>query len=308
MALEGYGHLFCVVSLPMVKTYRQLSFLPVTPRPFVKWAGGKGQLLPELMARVPKRFNCYVEPFVGGGALFFHLQPEQAVLSDSNPELINLYVVIRDQVEELIEDLGQHVYDREYYYRLRQVDRTPEYDGWSAVEQASRLIYLNKTCYNGLYRVNSKGEFNVPFGRYKNPTILDENTLRACHEALQGVDIECRDFREVWMDLGKGDFVYFDPPYVPVSATAKFDEYTQEAEAEAGAGAGGGGEELKATFIRIGVGTYFWTVQAILRHSWSWFCCSVKSFKTMRKSPTGAPSVGTLTVLQGLIHRQLDTA
>jgi DNA adenine methylase len=228
MALEGYGRLFCVVSLPMVKIYRQLSFLPVSPRPFVKWAGGKGQLLPELMARVPKRFNRYFEPFVGGGALFFHLQPEQAVLSDSNPELINLYLVIRDQVEELIEALVGHVYEKEYYYRLRDVERTPEYAEWSAVERASRFIYLNKTCYNGLYRVNSKGEFNVPFGRYKNPTILDEDTLRACHEALQGVDIECRDFREVWMDLGKGDFVYFDPPYVPVSATAKFDEYTQE--------------------------------------------------------------------------------
>lgn len=212
----------------MARIFRQLSLLPVSPRPFVKWAGGKGQLLSELVARVPQPFNRYFEPFVGGGALFFNLSPKQAVLSDSNPDLINLYVVIRDQVDELIEDLGQHVYDREYYYRLRQVDRTLEYGQWTAVKRASRFIYLNKTCYNGLYRVNSRGEFNVPFGRYKNPTILDVDNLRACHEALQGVTIECRDFREACRELGEGDFVYFDPPYMPVSATASFTGYTRE--------------------------------------------------------------------------------
>ncbi|RZM77802.1 DNA adenine methylase [Leptolyngbya iicbica] len=212
----------------MARNFRQLSLLPVSPRPFVKWAGGKGQLLPELVARVPQQFNRYFEPFLGGAALFFHLQPQQAVLSDSNPDLINLYRVIRDQVEELIEDLGRHVYDREYYYRLRQVDRTPEYGQWTVVQRASRFIYLNKTCYNGLYRVNSRGEFNVPFGRYKNPTILDEENLRACHAALQGVTVKCRDFRETCRQLGEGDFVYFDPPYMPVSTTASFTGYTRE--------------------------------------------------------------------------------
>lgn len=217
----------------MARIFRQLSLLPVSPRPFVKWAGGKGQLLPELVARVPQPFNRYFEPFVGGGALFFNLSPKQAVLSDSNPDLINLYLVIRDQVDELIEDLGQHVYEREYYYRLRQVDRTLEYERWTAVERASRFIYLNKTCFNGLYRVNSRGEFNVPFGRYQNPTILDVENLRACHVALQGVAIECRDFRQACRELGAGNFVYFDPPYMPMSATASFTGYTREGFGEA---------------------------------------------------------------------------
>lgn len=200
----------------------------VPPRPFIKWVGGKTQLLPELTRRIPSQIDRYYEPFLGGGALFFHLQPEKAVLTDINPDLISLYQVIRDSVEDLIEDMGQHVHNKDYYYYVRGVDRTPDYATWTEVQRASRLIYLNKTCYNGLYRVNSKGQFNVPFGRYRNPTILNADNLRACHRALQGTAIATRDFRAVGEKAQLGDFVYFDPPYAPLSATANFTGYTKD--------------------------------------------------------------------------------
>lgn len=196
--------------------------------PFIKWAGGKGRLLDDLTSRLPDSFRRYFEPFVGGGALFFRLQPKHATLSDTNAELINCYTVIRDQVDELVASLGQHRYEREYYYALRNIDRAPEYVTWTPVERASRLIYLNKSCYNGLYRVNSHGHFNVPFGRYDNPTIVDEENLRACSDALQGIELVVESFTEVLNRADKGDFVYFDPPYVPLSQTASFTSYTQE--------------------------------------------------------------------------------
>ncbi len=198
------------------------------PRPFIKWVGGKTQLLPELVKRVPKTMDRYYEPFLGGGALFFRLQPEQAILTDINSDLVSLYRVIRDSVEALIEDMDQHVYDKDYFYRLRSVDRTSAYKTWTDVQRASRLIYLNKTCYNGLYRVNSKGQFNVPFGRYTNPTILNADNLRACSRALQGTAIALTDFRAVSDAAQPGDFVYFDPPYAPLSATANFTGYTKD--------------------------------------------------------------------------------
>lgn len=198
------------------------------PRPFIKWVGGKTQLLPELVKRVPKTMDRYYEPFLGGGALFFRLQPEQAILTDINSDLVSLYRVIRDSVEALIEDMDQHVYDKDYFYRLRSVDRTSAYKTWTDVQRASRLIYLNKTCYNGLYRVNSKGQFNVPFGRYTNPTILNADNLRACSRALQGTAIALTDFRAVSDAARPGDFVYFDPPYAPLSATANFTGYTKD--------------------------------------------------------------------------------
>ena len=198
------------------------------PRPFVKWVGGKTQLLSELMRRVPPDFQRYYEPFMGGGALFFHLRPPQACLSDINPDLVNLYTVVRDRVEELILDLKQHVYTPDYYYEIRNIDRTSAYTEWTDVQRASRFIYLNKTCYNGLYRVNASGQFNVPLGRYQNPTILDVPNLRACHIALQGTAIAVADFRRIQQRIRPCDFVYFDPPYAPLSATANFTSYTKD--------------------------------------------------------------------------------
>lgn len=180
------------------------------------------------MARLPQKIAQYYEPFIGGGALFFHLQPGKATLTDINPDLVNLYTVVRDNVEELIEDLSQHIYDKDYYYQVRNADRTPEYRHWTDVQRASRLIFLNKTCYNGLYRVNSRGEFNVPFGRYTAPTILNTENLRACHAALKGITIAVADFRAIEKKIRPNDFVYFDPPYAPLSATAKFTSYTKD--------------------------------------------------------------------------------
>jgi DNA adenine methylase len=212
----------------MLEAAKKLLMVPALPRPFVKWVGGKKQLLPELVRRIPSNVRRYYEPFIGGGALFFSLQPQNAYLSDINPDLINLYTVIRDKIDELIADLDQHKYEKPYYYRIRGIDRTTEYRLWTDVQRASRFIYLNKSCYNGLYRVNSKGEFNVPFGRYTDPTILDESNLRACHVALQGASIKVADFRAIRKTIRSSDFVYFDPPYIPLSTTANFTGYTKD--------------------------------------------------------------------------------
>jgi DNA adenine methylase len=197
-------------------------------RPFLKWAGGKSQLLPELVKRLPQGYKRYFEPFAGGAALFFHLQPESGYLVDVNPDLTNTYQVIRDQVEGLIEDLKQHIYDKDYFYSVRDVDRTDAYQCWSDVQKASRLIYLNKTCYNGLYRVNAKGEFNTPFGSYTHPTILDADNLRNCSRALQNAEILTGSFLAIAPHISAADFVYFDPPYAPLSDTARFTSYSQK--------------------------------------------------------------------------------
>ncbi len=197
-------------------------------KPFLKWAGGKTQLLPELMARIPRNYNHYFEPFIGGGAMFFALQPPQATLSDINPDLINLYQVVRDSVEALIEDLSTHIYQKEYFYQLRNRDRSPDFKHWTAIQKASRLIYLNKTCFNGLYRVNSKGQFNVPFGRYTNPKICHADNLRACSQALQNVTLKVSHFEDIANKADAGDFVYFDPPYVPINETSSFIGYAKE--------------------------------------------------------------------------------
>lgn len=196
--------------------------------PIVKWVGGKRQLMFELLKNMPKSYNRYFEPFIGGGALFFELQPDNAYISDMNEELINLYQVVRDEVDELICDLQKHDISKEYFMEIRNVDRTEEYQNWSDVQKASRFIYLNRTCFNGMYRVNSKGEFNVPFGHYKNPRILDENNLVNCSNLLQGIEIKHADFSEILKKVKKGDFVYFDPPYVPLSETSSFTSYTKE--------------------------------------------------------------------------------
>lgn len=196
--------------------------------PLLKWAGGKRQLLPEIAKHIPKQFSTYYEPFLGGGAVLFDLQPKKAVVNDVNEELINVYLVIRDNVEELIESLKKHKNEKEYFYKIRELDRDKEkYNQLSCIEKASRIIFLNKTCYNGLFRVNSQGQFNVPFGRYKNPDIVNETTLRAVSNYLNKAKItfKCTDFEEAVKGIRKGAFIYFDPPYDPVSDTSSFTGY-----------------------------------------------------------------------------------
>ncbi len=201
------------------------------PKPFVKWVGGKRQLLKQfrdLGLYPPENFdpitNTYFEPFVGGGAVFFDLLPETAYLSDLNNELVATYNVIKNDVENLIKSLKKHKLDKEYFLKVRAQD--PE--KLSDLNIASRFIYLNRTCFNGMYRVNSKGWFNVPFGKYTNPLICDENNLRKASKALKNVEIKKQDYKEVLKKARKGDFVYFDPPYYPVSKTASFTSYTSE--------------------------------------------------------------------------------
>ncbi len=198
---------------------------PGTARPFLKWAGGKRQLLPEILARFPAACDTYFEPFVGSGAVFFALHPRgafrRAVLSDRNRDLIDAYAGVRDRVEEVIAALGSLRSDRKTFYRMREQD-PGELD---PAPRAARLIYLNRTCYNGLYRVNRAGRFNVPFGRYTYPRILDAENLREASLALRRAELRCADFEEVVAEARPGDAIYFDPPYVPVSATARFTAY-----------------------------------------------------------------------------------
>lgn len=194
-------------------------------RPFLKWAGGKSQLVPQLIERMPDRYSNYFEPFVGSGALFFALRPHGAMLSDINRELINVYKVVRDQLDGLLKNLTRHRYNSRYFYELRGADRKTDFWTWSDIERAGRTVFLNKTCFNGLFRVNSRGEFNVPFGDYKNPTIADEENLRHCSMALRGAELEVQPFDRVREFSRAGDFVYFDPPYLPLTPTANFTAY-----------------------------------------------------------------------------------
>jgi DNA adenine methylase len=191
--------------------------------PFLKWAGGKQRLLSQYQPFLPARaeVRAYFEPFIGSAALFFYWQPEQAILSDRNEKLIELYCLMRDDVAGVIEALRPHRNEADYYYHVRAQDPAQ----LSAVQRAARLIYLNKTCYNGLYRENARGDFNVPFGRYKNPTICDESRLRAASQALQAVELVAADFEEVVAKAQPGDFIYFDPPYAPLNATSSFTSY-----------------------------------------------------------------------------------
>ena len=193
-----------------------------TGRPFLKWAGGKRQLLNELMQAAPRDASTYFEPFVGGGALFFKLQPKRAVLADVNERLIRTYRGVRNNVEEVIRQLKGFKYTSDFYYSFREKD----IDAGTDADVAAWLIYLNKTGFNGLYRVNRDNRFNVPLGRYVNPTICDEDTLRACSAALTKAELLVDDFAIVVKEAGRGDFVYFDPPYVPLSATSSFTSYT----------------------------------------------------------------------------------
>ncbi len=202
----------------------------VLPRPFLKWVGGKGQLISQYAPFLPATFSTYYEPFLGGGAIFFHLLPRQAVLTDINPELVNVYCTVRDKVEAIIQHLEIHqlCHSQAYYYDLRA---NP---GKTSIEKAARLIYLNKTCYNGLYRENSKGQFNVPMGRYKAPKICHPELLRSVSRVLKQTQIEVKPFDAVLnMAQTNQDFVYFDPPYHPISLTSRFTEYNRYAFNEA---------------------------------------------------------------------------
>ena len=212
----------------MAQEYQQIA---VEPKPFVKWAGGKRQLLAELEKNFPKQFGTYFEPFLGGGAVLFDLLAKKpnikCSVSDLNSDLVLAYVTIRDKLGRLIESLENHSknYHKDstnYYYEVRKQE--PK----SQIEKVSRLLFLNKTCFNGLYRVNSKGKFNVPLGRYTNPNIVNRENLITASKFLQSekIKISCRDFESILKDAKKGDFVYFDPPYQPVSDTANFTSYT----------------------------------------------------------------------------------
>ena len=192
--------------------------------PFVKWAGGKRQLLEELRKHVPT-FKRYFEPFVGGGALFFDLAPRVAILGEQNARLVTTYTVVRDHVEELIALLKTYPYKKSFFLETRAKD-IDDAQTYGPVEVAAWFIYLNKAGYNGMYRVNQGGGFNVPFGRYDNPLICNEDALRAASKALQRVKIVAGDFELTTASARADDFVYFDPPYVPASDSADFTAYT----------------------------------------------------------------------------------
>jgi DNA adenine methylase len=199
--------------------------------PFVKWVGGKRQLMDHIVAALPRniRNTTYVEPFVGGGAVLFHLQPREAIINDANSELVNVYNVIRNSVDNLIADLRTHKNNADYFYSIRHLDRTPEFEGMDEIRRASRLIYLNKTCFNGLYRVNNAGEFNSPFGGYKAPNIVNEPVLRAVSAYLNANNVQIRntDYAAVLQDIGRNSMVYLDPPYHPISESSNFTGYVQ---------------------------------------------------------------------------------
>ena len=201
------------------------STFPSDARPVLKWAGGKTQLLVELRASLPNAYGKYIEPFFGGGALFFDSRPDNSVIADINPELVNLYQQISENPEAVINWLSSWENTYETFYAVRSLDRS----SLAPAEAAARTIYLNRTCFNGLYRVNKKGHFNVPFGRYKNPTICNEKAIYAASQALQGTDIVLGDYKTVLSENAeKGDLVFLDPPYLPVSEYADFKRYTKE--------------------------------------------------------------------------------
>ena len=185
--------------------------------------------MPSIEALIPKKYADYIEPFIGGGATLFHLQPKNAIINDFNSELVNVYSTIKNYLPELLEDLKKHKNESNYFYEIRALDRNPDYNSLTTVQKASRIIYLNKTCFNGLYRVNSSGEFNSPFGRYKNPNIINEPTLKAVSDYLNSNNIQLMngDYSLVLNKATKNSFVYLDPPYHPVSESSNFTGYVQ---------------------------------------------------------------------------------
>jgi DNA adenine methylase len=186
--------------------------------PFLKWVGGKRQLMPSIVELLPKNIKelNYIEPFIGGGAVLFHLQPKNAIINDFNKELINVYNVIKNNLNELIADLKHHENNADYFYQIRSLDRTEAFKDLTSIQRASRIIYLNKTCFNGLYRVNNAGEFNAPFGRYKNPNIVNEPTLKAVNKYLNSNNVILRsgDYQDILIEVNENSFVYLDPPII----------------------------------------------------------------------------------------------
>lgn len=218
-------------------------------KPFTKWTGGKRQLIPEIKKLIPEKFDSYYEPFLGGGAVLFDLLPKKAIINDWNADLISLYEVIRDDVYNLIKLLNEHSTKNssEYYYAIRSIDRTAEFHSKTKVWKASRILYMLKVNYNGLYRVNSKGQFNTPYGRYKNPKIMDYENLIAVSNYLNSSDIKITsgDFSDALISVKKNDFVYLDPPYIPINQSSNFTSYTSN---------GFGSEEqirLRDTFVEL---------------------------------------------------------
>lgn len=198
-------------------------------KPIIKWVGGKRQLINDLKELMPKKYNRYFEPFIGGGALFFELKPKDAFINDYNSELTNLYSIVRDNPQGLIDHVCKHKNESDYYYSIRALDRDIKtYSKLTDIERASRFIYLNKTGFNGLYRVNSQGQCNVPFGRYENPNYCDPKNIEECSSLLQNTEISNGDFDIIRGKVQKGDLVYLDPPYVPLNATSSFTGYTDK--------------------------------------------------------------------------------
>ncbi|MDQ3295246.1 MAG: DNA adenine methylase [Myxococcota bacterium] len=195
--------------------------------PVIKWVGGKTKLLPELLARLPDRFGRYYEPFAGGAALFFRVAPSRAVLADSNADLINLYSAIAEDHAAVVRRLQHHrtAHSEAHYYEMRE-RWNQQRPSWNAAERAAAFIYLNKTCFNGLWRVNRSGAFNVPIGRYIDPPICVPEALRAAHEVLARAELRCGDYKTAVSTATRGDFLYFDPPYDPLTPTASFTSYT----------------------------------------------------------------------------------
>jgi len=227
----------CVICLPgrdiHIARCRQSGYqCHMTNKPFLKWVGGKRQLLADIAPLIPDQFTRYIEPFVGGGAVFFHLSTQltdkttPSLINDINPELVNCYQMVKTQTDELIELLKTHHHDKDYYLEIRNLDRQ---EGGlaklSPLERASRFLYLNRTGFNGMYRVNSKGLNNVPFGRYKNPSLVNEDVLRAAAHALRFTAIQNKSFEACLEQAEMGDFVYLDPPYVPLNETSYFTSY-----------------------------------------------------------------------------------
>ena len=201
-------------------------------QPFTKWTGGKRKLLPKLKELLPRDYNNYYEPFIGGGALFFELAPKNATINDFNEELINCYVQIKNNPKELIEILRMHKEknSKEYYLEIRGLDRSDKFDDLSAIERAARIMYMLRVNFNGLYRVNSKNQFNVPYGNYSNPKIVDEELINSISDYLNLNEIRIMngDFEDSLNTVKKGAFVYFDPPYIPLNDTSSFTSYTHE--------------------------------------------------------------------------------
>lgn len=201
----------------------------MSPYPFIKWAGGKGRMISHIAPRIPDKFGRYFEPFLGGGAVFFELSREKrikrAILGDMNPELMNAYRTVKDNVEDLISELceGGYSYTKENYLSVRKWDT----EVLSDVRRAARFVFLNRTCFNGLYRVNRKGGFNVPFGKYENPVVCDAVNLRSVSAALSKTRLVEKSFDYVAREARAGDVVYMDPPYYPLSGTSKFVSYTE---------------------------------------------------------------------------------